>query len=241
VRPTLLTVRGFAVPSYPAMLYLGAVLGIVLQNAAANAAALPSGRVYLATMLLLPIALLGSRLLYVAGHWADYRDHAARILDRGSGGMTMYGGLLLMLPASVLVLRVLAVPYWSFWDVGLFLILPAMIATRVGCLLNGCCAGRPTDRALGLRLRDVHGHLERRIPTQLLEAALATVLLCVAAVGRTRLLHPGDLFLVVLAGYAAGRLLLQPLRAERASHDGPLLISAGLLVGALAALVLIAT
>ena len=45
MRRTLLTVRGVAIPSYPAMLYLGAVLGIVAQNAAANAAGLPPARV----------------------------------------------------------------------------------------------------------------------------------------------------------------------------------------------------
>jgi phosphatidylglycerol---prolipoprotein diacylglyceryl transferase len=241
MRPTLLTLRGIEVPSYPAMFYVGAILGIVAQNAAANAAGLPSGRVYVATMLLFPVALVGARLLYVAGHWSEYRNCPRRIVDRASGGMTMYGGLFLMLPASVLVLGALDVPYWPFWDVTIFLLLIAMISTRVGCLLNGCCAGRPTRGHVGLWLRDAHDRLERRVPTQLLEALLALALLCGATVVRMRFPHPGELFLSVLASYAAGRLVLQPLRAEHTRLDGPLLFSAALLVGSLAGVVLIGT
>lgn len=153
----------------------------------------------------------------------------------------MYGGLFLMLPASVLVLGALDVPYWSFWDVTIFLLLIAMISTRVGCLLNGCCAGRPTRGHVGLWLRDAHGHVERRVPTQLLEALLALVLLCWATVAWMWPPHPGELFLSVLAGYAAGRLILQPLRAERTRFDGPSLFSAALLVASLVGLVLIGT
>ena len=241
MRPVLLTLRGFGIPSYPAMFYVGVVLGVVAQNAAANAAGLPSARVYIATMLLFPVSLVGARLLYVAAHWSEYRNSPRRIVERGSGGMTMYGGLFLMLPASVVVLRALEVPYWSFWDITIFLLLTAMISTRVGCLLNGCCAGRPTRGHLGLWLRDAHGRMERRVPTQLLEVFLAVVLLCGATIASARTLHPGELFLSVLAGYAAGRLILQPLRAERARFDGPSVFSAALLFASLAGLVLIGT
>lgn len=241
MRPVLLTLRGVDVPSYLAMFYVGVVLGMVAQNAAANEAGLPSERVYLATMLLLPVSLVGARLLYVAGHWSEYRNSPRRIVDRGSGGMTMYGGLFLMLPTSVLVLGALDVPYWSFWDVTIFLLLIAMITTRVGCLLNGCCAGRATAGRLGMWLRDSHGHYERRVPTQLLEALLALILLCSATVAWLWLPRPGELFLSVLAGYAAGRLILQPLRAERTRLDSPSLFSAALLVASLAGVVLIGT
>jgi len=241
MRPILLTLRGFDVPSYPAMFYVGVVLGVVAQNAAANAEGLPSGRVYAATMLLLPVSLVGARLLFVAAHWSQFRDFPRRIGDRASGGMAMYGGLFLMLPASVLVLAALDIPFWSFWDVTIFLLLVAMVSTRFGCLLNGCCAGRATRSRIGLSLRDAQGHMERRVPTQLLEAVLAVALLCGAAVIRMWTLHPGELFLCVLAGYTAGRLILQPLRAERTLFDGPLMFSAALLVGSLAGLVLIGT
>ena len=239
MRPTLLTVHGLRVPSYPAMLYLGVALGIVAQNFAAHAAGIPAGRVWIATLALLPLALVGARLLHVAGHWDDYRHDLPRIVDRATGGMAMYGGLIVMLPASLIVLALLDVPYWRFWDVTIYLILLAMVCTRIGCLLNGCCAGRPTAGRFGVELRDVHGIVTRRVPTQLLEAALAAALLCVAVAAWAVVERPGELFLVVAAGYGVGRTLLQPLRSARNRFDGMLLLSVVIVVLAVAGLVLI--
>jgi phosphatidylglycerol---prolipoprotein diacylglyceryl transferase len=241
MRPTLMTVRGMRVPSYPAMFYLGVVLGMVAQNAAANAAGLSSAHVYAATLLLLPPALVGARLMYVAVHWRDYKDDPRQILNRASGGMALYGGLLVMLPASLPVLAALDLPFWRFWDVTIFLLLSAMVCTRIGCLLNGCCAGRASSGHLALSLRDGTGQRVRRVPTQLLEAAVGAALLATAAAASPALQRPGELFLLVVAGYGAGRAVLQPLRAERARVDAMLLISLALVVFSLAGLMLMGT
>jgi phosphatidylglycerol:prolipoprotein diacylglycerol transferase len=87
-----------------------------------------------------------------------------------------------------------------------------MIFTRVGCLLNGCCAGRPSDSWCALFLPDAGGHWERRMPTQLLEAGWATLLLVSSVLIWPRLPFDGALFLFVSAGYAAGRLGLESMR-----------------------------
>ena len=195
----------------------------------------------MATLVLLPVALIGSRLLHVASHWSEYRLEPGRIMDRTSGGMAMYGGLLLMLPASVPVLAAIGVPFWRFWDVSIFLILLAMVLTRVGCLLNGCCTGRITEGPFGLHLRDAAGEWACRVPTQLLEGLLAVVLLAAAVAVWRGLERPGELFLLVLAGYGAGRCALQPLRAERGRLDGMLLLSLALVVLAVAGLVILRT
>jgi phosphatidylglycerol:prolipoprotein diacylglycerol transferase len=241
MRPTLITLRGLRVPSYPAMFYLGVLLGVLAQNAAANAAGLSSARVYAATLVLLPVAIAGARLMYVAGHWRDYKDDPRQILNRASGGMALYGGLLVMLPASVAVLAALDLPYWRFWDVTSFLLLSAMISTRIGCLLNGCCAGRATSGHLGLSLRDVSGERVRRVPTQLLEAGVGVALFATALVVWPALHRPGVLFLLLVAGYGACRAVLQPLRAERGRVDAMLLLSLALVVLSLAVLVLMGT
>jgi phosphatidylglycerol:prolipoprotein diacylglycerol transferase len=239
VRPTLLTVRGVAVPSYPAMLCLGIVLGVVVQNAAANDAGIAADRVWIATLVMLPLALVGARLLHVAGHWHLYRHDLPRVVDRSSGGMVMYGGLIVMLPASLVVLARLDLPYWRFWDATILLILPAMVCTRLGCHLNGCCAGRETDGRFGVAMRGDDGTSARRIPTQLLEAGLAGALLVAAVALRPTLDRPGQLFLLVAAGYGIGRTLLQPLRGARTRVDGLLLLSAAIAVLAVVALVLV--
>lgn len=85
MRPVLFVWRGVTVYSYPAMLYLGMVLGVVAGNYASNAAGLDSARVYVAMVLLLIPGLVGARLTFVAINWQHYRREPARIWRRSDG------------------------------------------------------------------------------------------------------------------------------------------------------------
>ena len=100
MRPILFRWRGVEVRSYPAMLYVGLVLGVGAGNVAAHALRVDALRVYVATLILIVPALAGARLLFVATHWAQYRKDRARIWDRRDSGFSMYGALPLMLACS---------------------------------------------------------------------------------------------------------------------------------------------
>jgi phosphatidylglycerol:prolipoprotein diacylglycerol transferase len=233
--------RGITIHSYPALLYVGLIIGIGTGNVAAHRAGLDPARVFAATLLLLVPALIGARLAFVAGHWAFYRRDPRRIWSRAEGGAAMYGGLPLSLLASVPLLRMFELPVGAFWDVATFTILVGMICTRIGCLLNGCCAGRPTTSRFGLNLPDRRGVWTRRLPTQPMEAGWALILLGGAPLAWERLPFAGALFLYLLAGYGVGRLVLESCRA-RPPAAGPLTVqhgvSAGLVAVGVAGLVL---
>jgi len=217
--PVLFRWRGRAVPSYPAMLYLGVVFGLVAGDVAANASGLNGARVYIASLLLLPVALVGARLASVIGNWSEWRRVPGRIWRRSEGGQAMYGGLVAV-PASLPLLAVLGVPFWAFWDVATFTMLTGMVFARVGCLLNGCCAGRPTEGRFGVVLPNHEGVRTRRVPTQFLEAGLGAILLAPAAVLLASKAPPGSVFTETLAVYALARLFLQPLREHQGRVAG---------------------
>jgi len=206
MRPVLFTWRGLTIYSYPTMLYIGLVLGVTAGNLIAHANGIDALRVYIATLILIVPALAGARLLYVAAEWPIYRSNLGRIWDRRDGGYIMYGGLPAALLVSVPLLRFLHLSIPAFWDVAIFTILIGMFFTRIGCLLNGCCAGRPWQ--LGLFLPNANGVWEKRIPTQLIEAAWAALLIIAALAARCSSPFPGAVFLLVCLGYATGRLLM---------------------------------
>jgi prolipoprotein diacylglyceryltransferase len=194
------------------LLYAGLVAGVVAGNAAAHAAGVDAFRVFVATLILIVPALISARLLYVAAHWTHYWRNPGRIWNRAEGGFSMYGGLPVMLLLSVPLLAALHLGFGAFWDVAAFTILVGMIFTRVGCLLNGCCAGRPSRARLSWYLPNRRGVWDRRVPTQFLEAAWAAMLLVFAIAVRHSLPFPGALFLLVAAGYASGRLVFESTR-----------------------------
>jgi phosphatidylglycerol:prolipoprotein diacylglycerol transferase len=194
------------------MLYVGLVTGVVVENLAAHVTGVDAFRVFEATLILIPAAIAGARLLFVAAHWNQYRRCPDRIWNREDGGMEMYGGMPVMLLLSWPLLRALGIGFGAFWDVASLTIMTGMIVTRVGCLLNGCCAGRPSRGWIGVSLPNLRGVWDKRIPVQGFEAGWAAVVLAVATALLHRLPFPGALFLVVIALYSAGRLGLQWLR-----------------------------
>jgi phosphatidylglycerol---prolipoprotein diacylglyceryl transferase len=201
--------------SYPALLYVGLVLGLFAQAYASTLDHLDSTRTVIATLIVLPTAILGARLLFVVTHWRRQRQQTTRIWRSAEGGASLYGGILLAGPLSLPVLSVLKLSAWAFWDVASFNILVGMIVGRIGCFLNGCCAGRTTDSWLGVRLPDYRGVWQRRVPTQCIEALWASVVLIGGIALWPQLPFDGALFLYTVAAYSAGRFVLERTRQDQ--------------------------
>lgn len=231
--------RGIDVAAYTTMLYLGCVAGVFTGAAVAGSLGLDQTRVAMAMIVLLIPALAGARIWYIAEHWSIYRREPRRILRRSEGGSALYGGLLLSLAVSIPVLAVSAIPYWTFWDAAAFTMLVGLIFTRMGCVMNGCCAGRPTSGRLGIRLPDHRGAWERRVPTPLLEAGWAAVVLVGAAFMSANRPFAGAVLVYVLAAYGGGRVLLERTRADAGSRGSwaNVVVSALLLAGGATALI----
>jgi len=219
MRKVLVSWHGWNLYSYPTMLYIGMVCGIFVAAWVAGLSGLDPNRFVPASMILSIPALIGARLFFVASHWDLYRNDRARIWRRSEGGMALYGGLLMAVPLSIPLLRVMDLSFAKFWDAATFNMLVGMIFTRFGCLLNGCCSGRPSASWLGLNLPDHHGVWRRRVPTQLLEAAWASVLLSGAFLLRGREPFDGAILCSVVLAYEIGRYFLQQLRDDKIASD----------------------
>jgi phosphatidylglycerol---prolipoprotein diacylglyceryl transferase len=199
MRPTLVAWGAFRIPSYLAMLYLGLLAGTYASYAAGRAEGLSGERFAGAIVLLLVPALLGARLAFVAPRWSAYRSQPRRVVPHGSEGGAVAYGALLSVPVSLPLLVALGLPVASFWDAGAIGFLAAIACLRIGCFLNGCCCGLVAGR----------------IPTQLLEAGLAAMLLVGAILAVGKMPFAGALFVSTLAAYAAGRFVID------FGRDGP--------------------
>jgi phosphatidylglycerol:prolipoprotein diacylglycerol transferase len=225
MRPELLTWRGIHIPSYLAMLYLGLVAGAYVSYAVGRAEGLSGEAFAAAIVALLVPSVLGARLAFVASRWPDYRREPRLILARGKEGGAIAYGALVSVPVSLPLLVALGLPVAAFWDAGAVGFLAAIACLRVGCFLNGCCCGRETTSRCGCELPDASGVVARRLPTQLLEAAWAVVLLIGAALVVGRMPFAGALFLSALAAYAAGRFFLEFTREGTRTVGGRLTVA----------------
>jgi len=121
-------------------------------------------------------------------------------------------------------------------------LLLGMMVGRFGCLLGGCCAGRPTSSRWGVWSSDRRLGV-RRIPVQLLESLLSGTVgaLALAGVLRVGTSAGGLVFVAGFAAYTAGRQLLFPLRGipRTTAHGSMVMLGSASLVSLAAAAALL--
>jgi phosphatidylglycerol:prolipoprotein diacylglycerol transferase len=227
MRPVLFAWRRIRFYPYTVMLYVGIVLGVTAGTYAARSWGMNANRVYVALLILLLPALLGARLLFVATHWEGYRPNPGTIFRRADSGAALDGALGLTFPLSLPLLYAMGLSIGSFWDVATIAILIGVAIIKLGCLMNGCCAGRPSEAWWAVRSRNHQGVVCRRLPSQLLESGLAIILLIGVLTLHRELPFAGAGFLLALGGYGAGRWWLEATR-ESAGQRRPVIVNRGI-------------
>jgi len=208
--PILFHVGSFAVRSYDAVVALGMIAGLSLVCWRARRAGLGGARVLVGGIGVILVSLVGSRLGIVILDLRHYIPNWREIPSLYGTGFqgALVGGML----ATLVFARYLRVSFW--WLADLFapgLVLGQAIG-RVGCLLNGCCYGRPTDSFLALYLPNLGGEWAYRYPTQIMHVAANLVILVVLLNVSRRKSFDGFVFLLYVVLYSTHRLLFDFLR-----------------------------
>lgn len=198
---------GVRLGAWPALVSLGTVAALTTQALLAVHLSLPVIRVLLVSLVACLVGLVGAKLYYLMLHPAERR----RALY---AGMCIQGFVLGAVAALIIAAWLAGVGIGTLLDVTAPGLMFGMTIGRFGCFFGGCCAGRATTSRWGLWSSDRRIG-QRRIPTQLLEAALAaaigtTALLVLVAAGAPE--PAGLIFVGSGAAYTFGRQLLFPLR-----------------------------
>jgi phosphatidylglycerol:prolipoprotein diacylglycerol transferase len=182
--------------------------------------------------------VLGARIFYVVGHWSDYSAHPSQILKVNMDGLVFYGGLILGLALTVLVARWRKVRFWTVMDLAGLCVPLALAFGRIGCLLNGCCYGKPTGMPWGISYTAISGIVGRRHPTQIYELLLDLALFAFLWWKKDDFAREGTAFWVFALGYGLIRFTVEFFREHSTASAGPgfqamslaLIIAAGLVL-----------
>jgi len=161
-------------------------------------------------------SIVGARALYVISYWE--RDFAGeswvKILKIREGGIVFYGGLIGATLAMLIYLRWKKLPMLKFADALAPSISLGHIFGRLGCLMNGCCYGRPTDLPWAIHFQD---HETRGVgvhPTQIYEAVLNLGLYGALAWLYRKKKFDGQIFALYLMSYAVVRSVVEVFRGD---------------------------
>ena len=211
VRPTVHSRRG-PWNTYLLWQYIGFAIGalVVLAITAVQGLAFP----VMAALILLSILI--AVLLFKS---IDVLAPAHPFLSWARKGVYHYQ--IASIAATALFLWLIDQPILLFLDVLVIGVAVAQVNGRIGCLMVGCCHGRPTP--WGVRYGGRHqaaGYRHyllgvRLFPIQLLEAVWLCGIAIVAVLIVSRQAHaPGEVLAWYVLAYGAGRFLLEFWRAD---------------------------
>ena len=95
--------------------------------------------------------VVGARAFFVIHYFDQYRDNPLRVFAIWNGGLEVIGGVMLAIAVILLYGRYHKVPIRHYLDTLAIGLLVALMFGRIGCFLNGCCYGQPTDLPWAVR------------------------------------------------------------------------------------------
>lgn len=222
MHPVVFQFGKVVIHSYGLMLAVSFLLGIWFSGWRAKKAGLEPVVISDMGFWIILAAILGSRLYYVFLHFEEFKGNLLNIFNPfhgdtlGIGGLVMYGGLIGAILAGVLFFKIHKLPFLQYADacapafgLGIFL-------TRIGCFLNGCCYGHPTEAWFGVHFPvaspagsyAVHLHASKLIASQLfLSAGGLLIALTVIFVG-TKKVFTGFQFYLTVVLYSILRFMV---------------------------------
>ncbi len=150
MHPTILRIGSVTIHSYGLMIAIGFGLGLVLMYRLGKREGLPAGRLMDLAFWVALGGILGARLIYILIRWNEYiaplfTEGDFKVFRIWEGGLTFYGGLLGGLLVGLILIRRWRLPTLQVMDIAAPALALGQAFGRIGCLLAGCCWGRPVD------------------------------------------------------------------------------------------------
>jgi phosphatidylglycerol:prolipoprotein diacylglycerol transferase len=222
MHPILLRLGSTPVYSYGVLLALAYLAGLQFSVVRARRVGIDGAKVMDLGIYLIIAALVGAKLMLVAVDFNYFRLQPRELWSLARAGGVFYGGLIAALLVGMWLVARYRLPLWTTADLAAPGIALGHVIGRFGCLLAGCCYGRPTDVAWAMTFTDpvaaanVGTPLDIPLhPTQLYDAGAELLILIVLLLTERRgRPFPGRTFWLYMLLYAASRFVIEFYRGD---------------------------
>jgi phosphatidylglycerol:prolipoprotein diacylglycerol transferase len=222
MHPILFEVGAWPVYSYGVLLALAYLAGLQLAVVRARRQGVDASRVMDLGIYLIISALVGAKLMLVLVDFDYFRTQPRELLSLVRAGGVFYGGLILAVIVGLVLVRRYRLPVWTTADLYAPGIALGHVIGRLGCLLAGCCYGKPADVAWAITFRDpaaasnVGTPLNTPLhPTQLYDAGAELAILAFLLITERRgKPFAGRTFWLYMLLYAVSRYVVEAFRGD---------------------------
>ncbi len=215
--PDLISIGPFTIHTYGFFVALGFAVGILTAVKIGKAQRIPSQQVMDMAFVMIVWAIVGSRLFYVLINLSYYKAHPLDIIKLWQGGLVFSGGLVATGVAMLWYLRRHRLSFWSTGDLWAPSLALGQAVGRIGCLMAGCCYGRPAGSSWGLVFTHPKSLAPLNIPlypTQLFEAFSLFLVFLILVFLHGKKKFEGQVFVWYLILHSTVRLFVERFRGD---------------------------
>ena len=229
-----ISVFGFEIAYYGMIIGLGIMAGVAIAIYEAKRTKQNTETYFDLALYAVICSIIGARIYYVVFSWDSYKDDLLSIFNLREGGLAIYGGVIAAVITTYVFGRVKKISFGTLADTaGLGLILGQSIG-RWGNFFNREAFGEYTNNLFAMQLplnavrsSDVtelmREHMEvidgityiQVHPTFFYESLWNLAVLIGLLLWRKHKKFEGEIFLLYLLGYGAGRALIEALRTDQ--------------------------
>lgn len=208
-----ITIGNLLIPSWYALLITGVVISTALAvYCIPKDFSISRKEFFLLALIIIAMSLLGARLLFLVLHYNISNIQLKDILSL-KGGFAYFGALIFAIITLFAYSAIRKIRALILVDYIMPFLMLSQAFVRVGCLMAGCCYGKPATPMFGLIFKTVDKI--PRYPTQAYEAIL---LIATYLISRIIYIEKKDVigytFAVSLVMYGLGRFFIEFLRID---------------------------
>ncbi|MDD5458499.1 MAG: prolipoprotein diacylglyceryl transferase [Phycisphaerae bacterium] len=139
------------IKSYGLMLVIGFLVALTIIRRLGKNIKVDPNIVTNAGIYALIAGVIGARLFYVIHYFDSFKGRPFEVFAVWKGGLEQLGGVVLAMIVIFYYLIRYKLPVRRYMDILAIGLMAALVFGRIGCILNGCCYGKPTDVAWGVQ------------------------------------------------------------------------------------------
>ncbi|MFA5093406.1 MAG: prolipoprotein diacylglyceryl transferase [Candidatus Omnitrophota bacterium] len=207
--PEICRIGVFTIYSYGLMLVLAFFVSSYLASLQAKKEGIDPEVIFNLFFVIFIFGILGSRIFYVLNHLGDYLHNPLEIFMLQKGGLAWFGGAIFGTLAAIIFIKKHKLNLFKTLDLLVPFIALGQAIGRIGCLLNGCCYGRPSEYGMYFKVFDQH-----LIPTQLYSSLLLLIIFFILKFIQDRKHVVGTVVAAYLFFYSIKRFFIEYLRND---------------------------
>lgn len=167
--PMGVEIFGFKIAFYGVIIAIGMLAGYLVAESQAKRFGLSVEKLLDFAMIAIVASVIGARAYYVIFHWDTFADNPWSVLNLRTGGLAIYGGVIVAILTAVIFCKVKKLDLGLFTDVGITGLVTGQAIGRWGNFFNKEAFGKYTDSLFAMQVEKGAVDYEYRLTEEALK------------------------------------------------------------------------